>query len=141
MFSIYYRTFGLPEVPSAPVSTESFHDLTTRQKRYKTDENVEYLKDAASKNNLSKNEFLGYMLYRCDYNENRNDDFNCQSSFAGKIFFKQLTLPMKPKLSIDETITIQTHLDLSRRDVRFSTTGQQGREFFSEKHRLGIVEF
>jgi hypothetical protein len=36
-------------------------------------------------------------------------------SFLGKILFEQLTLPMIPKLSIDETITIQTHLDLSRR--------------------------
>jgi hypothetical protein len=36
-------------------------------------------------------------------------------SFLGKIFFEQLTLPMIPKLSIDETIAIQTHLDLSRR--------------------------
>jgi hypothetical protein len=70
------------------------------------------LKDPASKNNLSINELLGFMLYRCDYNENRNDNFNCQSSFAGKNLFKQLPLPMKPKLSIDETTTIQTHLDL-----------------------------
>ena len=34
-------------------SMQSFHDLTTRQKRYKTDENVEYLKNAASQNSLN----------------------------------------------------------------------------------------
>ncbi|CAF1561669.1 unnamed protein product [Didymodactylos carnosus] len=87
-------------------STEAFHHLMARQKRYKTKENVEHLKEAAAQNNLSINEFLRYTLYRCNYNENGNDESNRQLALAGKILLEQRNLSMMPKLSVDETITL-----------------------------------
>ena len=99
--------------------TKSFHDLTAGQKRYKTDENVEYLRKAASQNSLSIIEFLGYLLDRCNYNEDQNNGSNRQLAFAGKILFENGTLTIVPKLSLDEIIAIQTQLDLSRCDIRF----------------------
>ena len=59
------------------------------------------------------------MLYRCNYHENQNNGFKRQLAFSGKTLFEHGTLPIIPKLSVDETIAIQTHLDLSRRDIRF----------------------
>ena len=94
-------------------STIKFSQLTLEQKRYRTKNITEKLRSTAVDKNLSMNQLIGYLLYRVNYHSNR--------TFAeiGQTMEENGDFAATAKLSVNETIAMQSYLDLSKYDLRF----------------------
>ena len=100
------------EPPQYSASTIKFSQLTLEQKRYQTKNITEKLQSTAVDNNLSINQLIGYLLYRVNYHSNR--------TFAetGQTMEENGDFTATAKLSVNETIAMQSYLDLSKHDLR-----------------------
>ena len=100
-----------PEPTQYFASTIKFSQLTLEQKRYRTKNITEKLQSTAVDNNLSINQFIGYLLYRVNYHSNRT------LAEIGQTMEENGDFTATAKLSVNKTITMQSYLDLSKHDL------------------------